>query len=129
MSERCWTTMTAGGLCHLVVVETGGGEAVSPEACAAELKALLGLAAHAGEWAIDVPAESGGQILVAFTSFADAERFAAALRDVRPVRQLDPRWSSQWHGACDPAAIRRLQQDLRWTRRVAQTASSPPDPR
>lgn len=117
MSERSWPTMTAGGLCHLVVVETPSGSG----GCAAELRSLLELAAGAGDWALDA---ADSQILVALTSFADAERFVSALRDVRPVRQLDPRWSSQWDGIYDGVAIGRLKRELRWQRRAARGAGA-----
>jgi hypothetical protein len=108
--------MTAGGLCHLVVVE-GAGEDSS-----AELHDVLETVCTTGEYAIDA---GGGQLSVAFTSFADAERFTGALRDVRPVRQLETRWSSEWFGVCDRAAMRRQLQEIRWTKRVAQQASVP----
>jgi len=122
MSERSWPTMTAGGLCHLVVVETASEESTPTDACAGELRGLLELVAHGGDHAVDAAER---QICVAFTSFADAERFTAALRDVRPVRQIDARWSSQWDGVYDGSAIRRLKQELRWAkRRVAM----PPGP-
>jgi hypothetical protein len=109
MTERSWPTMTAGGLCHLVVVE-GADQ---------ELRDVLEAVCTAGEYAIDA---GGGQLSVAFTSFTDAERFTAALRDVRPVRQLETRWSSEWFGVYDAASIRRQLQDIRWMRRAARNA-------
>ena len=121
MSERSWAILTAGGLCHLVVVETSAEDSAHPEACAAELRSLLEVAASGGDYALDI---SGSQVLVAFTSFADAERLTAALRDVLPVRQLDARWSSQWDGIYDASAIRRLKQEQRWQRRATQQAAA-----
>jgi hypothetical protein len=113
MTERSWPTMTAGGLCHLVVVEGVDRES--------DLHDVLETVCTAGDYAIDA---GGGQLSVAFTSFADAERFTAALRDVRPVRQLETRWSSEWFGVYDATWMRRQLQEIRWTRRAARNASA-----
>jgi hypothetical protein len=110
MSERSWPTMTAGGLCHLVAVDCTSQEA-------ADMADVLDVVCTAGNYAID---SGGGQFSVAFTSFADAERFTGAMRDVRPVRQLETRWSSEWFGVFDAAAMRRQLQEIRWTRRAAR---------
>ena len=115
MTQRSWPTMTAGGLCHLVVVECRDSGGASEDG-GAELYDVLENVCTAGDYAIDA---GGGQLSVAFTSFADAERFSGALRDVRPVRQLETRWSSEWFGLYDRAAMRRQLQEMRWTRRAA----------
>ena len=109
--------MTAGGLCHLVVLQCRDSEDSS-----AELHDVLETVCTTGDYAIDA---GGGQLSVAFTSFADAERFSGALRDVRPVRQLETRWSSEWFGVYDRAAMRRQLQEIRWTKRATQQASVP----
>ena len=105
--------MTAGGLCHLVVVE-GAGDSLE------ELRDALDAVCGAGDYAIDA---GGGQLSVAFTSFADTERFTGALRDVRPVRQLETRWSSEWFGVYDRATMRRQLQEIRWMKRSARRAA------
>jgi hypothetical protein len=111
MPEQNWSTLRDTGTCHLVVVE----------AAATDLKAVLDVVCAAGDYALDaVPDDMPDRACIAFTHFADVERFTGALQGVRPVRQLEPRWSSQWDGVYDEAALRRLAADVRWNRRVAK---------
>lgn len=124
MPEQTWTTLRETGLCHLVVVEADPGAAGPPAAGAQaasannalDLRSLLELACTLGDYAIDT---AGGSTCIAFTSFSDMERVTGALRGVRPVRQLEPHWSSQWDGVYDKEAARRLRGDLRWQKRPA----------
>lgn len=132
MPERPWSTLTAAGLCHLVVVEgrasgAAAGDATPADTRAAELKSLLDVLKADGDHAINWGGSPSGehQTCVAFTSFADAERFAAVLHDVRPVRQIAARWSSQWDGVYDKAALVRLRGELRRLRRPLQRPPMP----
>lgn len=111
MPQQPWSTLRATGNCHLVVVENSPG--------ATELKNALDDLCDAGDYALD---DAGTQTYAAFTSFADVERFTAALRAVRSVRQLETRWASQWDGTHDKAALARLQGDVRRMKRAARQA-------
>ena len=122
MPERSWSILTAGGLCHLVVVDAASGDPTPGDARAADLKTLLDLQKADGDYAIDA---GDSQTCVAFTSFADTERFTAVLHDVRPVRQIETRWSSQWDGIYDKAAVMRLRGELRRRRRMQQRPPAP----